>query len=223
MRGPYQSTTTATGAGTTGPAGPPGIQGPVGPAGADGADGADGGSGTTIVGRQHMAGDVQYNPSGSPAQGSLATFGSITTNDFLTVTFEQPSGLVISKGTASGGQARNGYFKIPSGQGGIYRVKGSICGNIPHKRVKITLSTQTPAGAVTMIADSENDMPNTSAAYPNNAMAHTAVYQVDTLAQIDALDEVFMQVLIVHGDPTPSSIVRILGGTTRNYFEIQKI
>ena len=210
------------GGGGVGPAGP---QGPQGPAGADGADGADGGGGTTIVGRQHMAGSVQYNPTGSPAQGSLATFGSITTNDFLTVTFEQPSGLVISKGTASGGQARNGYFKIPSGQGGIYRVKGSICANIPHKRVKITLSTQTPAGAVTMIADSENDMPavNTGLSYPNNAMAHTAVYQVDTLAQIDALDEVFMQILVVHGDPTPSSVVRVLGGTTRNYFEIQKI
>lgn len=210
------------GGGGVGPAGP---QGPQGPAGADGADGADGGGGTTIVGRQHMAGSVQYNPTGSPAQGSLATFGSITTNDFLTVTFEQPSGLVISKGTASGGQARNGYFKIPSGQGGIYRVKGSICANIPHKRVKITLSTQTPAGAVTMIADSENDMPavNTGLSYPNNAMAHTALYQVDTLAQIDALDEVFMQILVVHGDPTPSSVVRVLGGTTRNYFEIQKI
>ena len=208
------------GGGGVEPAGP---QGPQGPAGADGADGADGGGGTTIVGRQHLAGTVQYNPTGSPAQGSLATFGSITTNDFLTVTFEQPSGLVISKGTASGGQARNGYFKIPSGQGGIYRVKGSICANIPHKRVKITLSTQTPAGAVTMIADSENDMPATSGAYPNNAMAHTALYQVDTLAQIDALDEVFMQILVVHGDPTPSSVVRVLGGTTRNYFEIQKI
>ena len=210
------------GGGGVGPAGP---QGPQGPAGADGADGADGGGGTTIVGRQHLAGTVQYNPTGSPAQGSLATFGSITTNDFLTVTFEQPSGLVISKGTASGGQARNGYFKIPSGQGGIYRVKGSICANIPHKRVKITLSTQTPAGAVTMIADSENDMPavNTGLSYPNNAMAHTALYQVDTLAQIDALDEVFMQILVVHGDPTPSSVVRVLGGTTRNYFEIQKI
>ena len=43
------------------------------------------------------------------------------------------------------------------------------------------------------------------------------------MAQINALEEVFMQVLLVYGEPSPAGVVRIQGGPERNYFEIQKI
>ena len=184
----------------------------------------------TVYGRQGKSNGFTIDYPSHASQGSYATFGSIAAFDYLDITFQQPAGLVISKGNtgtgpgnSTGGQARNGYFKIPTGEGGIYRVKGSICANIPHKRVGLRLFKQTPTGTTTLLADLENDMPATSGAYPNNAMAHTKVYQCDTMAQINALEEVFMQVLLVYGEPSPAGVVRIQGGPERNYFEIQKI
>ena len=188
-----------------------GAAGPQGPAGADGADGADGGGSTAIYARQHWPGTHVLGTS-----TTLHEWSNIISSDYSVIDFQSTPAIVYSNATASGGQARNGMFKVPTGHAGVYNIRLSGCFNIPHRTVNFEIRKNTS----TIICDANHAL----AASGLDDGDHTSLYQLYTLADLAEGDEISARVSASPATGnTWSGGVRMLGDTKRNFFEIFKV
>jgi hypothetical protein len=179
---------------------------------AEWATAASGGGGSTaIYARQHWPGTHILGTSSTWHEWS-----NITSSDYSVIDFQSTPAIVYSNATASGGQARNGMFKVPTGHAGVYNIRLSGCFNIPHRTVNFEIRKNTS----TVICDANHAL---SASGLDDG-DHTSLYQLYTLADLAEGDEISARVSASPATGNSwSGGVRMLGDTKRNFFEIFKV
>ena len=176
------------------------------------AEWATGGGMTPVYAKQYLALAAESFPSFS----TYYVFGNFrTASSRLAIAFESPSGLGLvhsPHGNTSGGDPKNGYFKIPTGHAGLYNIHVALSFQLNHRTARIKIYRKPVGGSAGVIIEADNTLTDD---HDNHFLYN--VHGIEQLADGDILH------VECYTYSSSSATVNLHGRETKNFFEIFKI